>query len=367
VEWLKQTRRIANNMGLDTYYTVEMRSPHRTVLVTIKALLGSMKPRSCEYIRQGIQTATSVELALDRCPKGELRFGTIVPAGKTYSMMLEGASHGVGTTLDDWGEESRFRQLKRHFPGLTIQGFFTDDYGWGVIVRGDRVESKNPSLVPTPAFPVARISTASVLNRLEHADDSEWRRFTQRYITRPFVADWMVILLFQVGMQMVAHQPHGLTATGLRRILGLKLEFLDLWPKSDCSGEEEPISLIHAVAGFGRTTDLAMLLEAGAPLTASDRWPHDEIKEAAQFDQPLHAAVLQGKLNNARLLIKAGADVNAAGDHGNTPLHYAARLGNAPCVRLLLQAGHCCDIPNSEGLLPHSLAPKPIRNLFPHR
>ena len=52
---------------------------------------------------------------------------------------------------------------------------------------------------------------------------------------------------------------------------------------------------------------------------------------------PLHEACWSGSLDAARHLLAAGADANAVGDDNETPLHDAARTGNAS-VALLAHA-----------------------------
>lgn len=59
-------------------------------------------------------------------------------------------------------------------------------------------------------------------------------------------------------------------------------------------------------------------------------------------DQPLHIACWQKYESMVKVLIAAGADVNARGDFGSTPLHYAVFEGDeysTPIVRALLVAG----------------------------
>ena len=54
------------------------------------------------------------------------------------------------------------------------------------------------------------------------------------------------------------------------------------------------------------------------------------------------------------MLLGAGADVNAADEHGNTPLHTAVAgdWANATAVRTLLRAGALVDLPNADGEAP---------------
>lgn len=59
-------------------------------------------------------------------------------------------------------------------------------------------------------------------------------------------------------------------------------------------------------------------------------------------DQPIHIACLQKNDTLLRMLIAAGADVNARGDFGKTPLHYAVFEGDDYSMKIakrLLEAG----------------------------
>ena len=53
----------------------------------------------------------------------------------------------------------------------------------------------------------------------------------------------------------------------------------------------------------------------------------------------LHKAVDSDDIKACEVLLAAGADVNAADEHGHTPLLKAARKGSEACVSLLLKAG----------------------------
>ncbi len=53
----------------------------------------------------------------------------------------------------------------------------------------------------------------------------------------------------------------------------------------------------------------------------------------------MHSAVVGGKSSLAQFLLDHRADVNAQTVHGNTPLHYAALLGDEQTVKVLLAGG----------------------------
>ncbi len=96
--------------------------------------------------------------------------------------------------------------------------------------------------------------------------------------------------------------------------------------------------------------------DASDPLIirASDRGDLDTIQRlikedpeavhetSVREDQPIHIACLHKNDTLVRLLIAAGADVNALGDFGKTPLHYAVFEGDdysTKIVKRLLDAG----------------------------
>ena len=274
-----------------------------------------------------------------------------------------------------------FTQLVKHFPSLEIQGYFSDDYGWAVLRMGGNSSnvssrptmSRNPALIPLFQFPVVGFDSSSVLQLLTSGNDVEWNKFVQELSKKKwpsrgfkrtkdgskmyFFMNWAEALIFKVGMQMLVHQSHNLTAIALRRLLEI-LKFYTchlgmIWVKGFGKDELEFESFICAVARFGRIADLKLLIEAGVRIGTSDQMP-----------LALHAAIRQGKLANARLLIKAGAVFAAQGDEGNTSLHYAAISGNPNVIRLLLRVGHPTDTRNYEGFLPVDLAPKSCRKLF---
>ena len=56
-------------------------------------------------------------------------------------------------------------------------------------------------------------------------------------------------------------------------------------------------------------------------------------------DTPLHKAARQGDAEAIVVLIDAGANPNAKDDSGDTPLHRAAKGGHAKAIAALLAAG----------------------------
>ena len=74
--------------------------------------------------------------------------------------------------------------------------------------------------------------------------------------------------------------------------------------------------MIHRAAGRGDVVTAARLLDQNPTLIC---------ERDAMDNQPLHVACWAKNLDMAHLLIRRGADVNARGDFGETPLHYAVR------------------------------------------
>lgn len=87
---------------------------------------------------------------------------------------------------------------------------------------------------------------------------------------------------------------------------------------------------LHLSVFFGRPTAAALLLAAGADLTAVSR--------NGLHVTPLQSALAAREAASAKLLLEAGADPNAHA--GNwPPLHYAAHYGLEELTRELLQRG----------------------------
>ena len=103
--------------------------------------------------------------------------------------------------------------------------------------------------------------------------------------------------------------------------------------------------------GEGRERVVVMLLRAGAdPGAAGAR---DNAGRTA-----LHHAVLNPRAGAAlvEVLLEAGADPVAADRTGDTPLHYAARVGDSESVEALLAAGADVTASNNRGDFPADVA-----------
>jgi ankyrin repeat protein len=64
-------------------------------------------------------------------------------------------------------------------------------------------------------------------------------------------------------------------------------------------------------------------------------------------------------------LIEAGAEIEAVGMDGQTPMHRAARGGNASLINALLERGARLDTRDNEGRTPYDLVAAPGRGNNP--
>jgi len=69
-------------------------------------------------------------------------------------------------------------------------------------------------------------------------------------------------------------------------------------------------------------------------------------------DNCLHIAALRGDEEAVRLLLDVGVDINAKGDMGNTPLHYALSQKHLEVASLLRERGAAQNITNEFGRKP---------------
>ena len=89
---------------------------------------------------------------------------------------------------------------------------------------------------------------------------------------------------------------------------------------------------LHLAAFFGRAEAVAALLEAGADARA--------VSANATANTPLHAALAGcAGLDIVDALLARGADAGAAAGAGVTPLHLAAKRGDAAIAKRLLARG----------------------------
>ncbi|XP_053601911.1 histone-lysine N-methyltransferase EHMT1 [Plodia interpunctella] len=96
-------------------------------------------------------------------------------------------------------------------------------------------------------------------------------------------------------------------------------------------------------AELGDQTMLRLLLENGADATARDK----------EGNGVIHWCVLRARSSCVlRLLDAAPGVLDHGNQHGDTPLHIAARHGHYSCVVILLARGARTDVPNTAGELP---------------
>ncbi|MDQ2744372.1 MAG: ankyrin repeat domain-containing protein [Chloroflexota bacterium] len=101
---------------------------------------------------------------------------------------------------------------------------------------------------------------------------------------------------------------------------------------------------LHLAAHFGRLDAAALLLDAGAGVTAQSR--------NGMQNMPLHAALASRHRDVAALLLDRGAEVNARQHGGFTPLHAAAQNGDLPSSTLLLDRGADPNATTDDGRTP---------------
>jgi hypothetical protein len=89
-------------------------------------------------------------------------------------------------------------------------------------------------------------------------------------------------------------------------------------------------TLLHKAARHGCYDTIETLIRLGSTSINSQNY----CKET-----PLHLAVLSGSVDTVRALIKLGAPVSVYNDHGDTPLHIAARNNYPSIVKELILVG----------------------------
>jgi uncharacterized protein len=105
---------------------------------------------------------------------------------------------------------------------------------------------------------------------------------------------------------------------------------------------------LQLAAFFGRDAAAEVLIARGADV--------DAVADNDMRIRPLHAAVAGRHRQIARRLLAAGAQVDAAQQHGWTPLLAAADNGDAELVAALLAAGADPSLGNDAGLTPAAAA-----------
>ena len=106
-------------------------------------------------------------------------------------------------------------------------------------------------------------------------------------------------------------------------------------------------SLLHAAAGAGRLAIVESLLRLGADPNVLDAGGHTPLYSVANEASGMEASEI------VKALLAAGGQVNACGGVTRaTPLHMAARRGNVPVARALLEAGADPGLVDAKGDTP---------------
>jgi ankyrin repeat protein len=103
---------------------------------------------------------------------------------------------------------------------------------------------------------------------------------------------------------------------------------------------------IVQAAARNKTDDVRAMLMAGKSPDAAD----------ADGQTPLGFAASLGNVEMAQLLLKYNAPVDRRDQFGNTPLHWASQRGGLEIMRLLLAAKATVDIQNQQGITPLMMA-----------
>jgi ankyrin repeat protein len=103
---------------------------------------------------------------------------------------------------------------------------------------------------------------------------------------------------------------------------------------------------LHEAAKGGHAAITAALVFAGASVDCADRW----------LNRPLQYATLHGHTAVVALLAAQRCDVNAPNLGRRTALHTAAQNGHSDIAGILLGAGACTTVRDSEGDTPTLLA-----------
>lgn len=166
-----------------------------------------------------------------------------------------------------------------------------------------------------------------------------------------FVALCSIVMLLWIGYGLQINSPHptqmcplhNATRQGHVHIVEQLLhEGVDV-QQHDLLGR----TTLHIAACEGTPTVLLRLLQQQAQATALDHYRRTPLHWAAKNPQA-HEVI--------RLLLQAGIDVNTQDRFGMTALHLAAKHGNLPCVKQLIEAGAGTRIYDAFGNTPYAWA-----------
>ncbi len=114
----------------------------------------------------------------------------------------------------------------------------------------------------------------------------------------------------------------------------------------------------HDSTGSPEMCDMTQKLRYWVGLSAFGLFLAVEIAVAAGPDARLVDAMAQQNRQAVRELITQGVDVNSRTADGSTALHWAAHWDDVETVEFLLKAGAYIDAADDHGVTPLSLAPK---------
>lgn len=107
----------------------------------------------------------------------------------------------------------------------------------------------------------------------------------------------------------------------------------------------------HWAAYFGQTDCLMTVLTYLVPSFSTV-----DIQTSKNFLTPAHCAAQGGRAQCLQYLLGAGANPSAKDASGEIPLHKACRIGNAECVRVLVESCRDTRVSNNMGHTPSAVA-----------
>ena len=105
-------------------------------------------------------------------------------------------------------------------------------------------------------------------------------------------------------------------------------------------------TVMHRVAHYDAPEMMALLIDAGSNIHASNQWGRT----------PLHVAARRGCRGVAELLLAGGADPNAGTNEGWTPLHVAYKSDHPELIEVLIAGGADEEAADKDGLKPRDHA-----------
>ena len=101
--------------------------------------------------------------------------------------------------------------------------------------------------------------------------------------------------------------------------------------------DSEGLSPLHLSVIGGHAETTKALLEVGKTYDQTPLGSRARISDSTSVN-PTTLAVIADHVNIVQMLLESSSDVNQRGEHGETALHFAARLGRVDCARILSDA-----------------------------